>query len=235
MDQNLLNVKILGVILGVLLILINDSHGDRMRAGYTYPLKIESDDNEHSQITPERDYHNDIGKDGKMWKLQYEGVSYVAVHFKCFNLRTGEYLSISDATGKQNYIIEGEGRKGTNGKFWAPHIKGDTMMIELISDFKNHTSNVFEIDEVGLGDPSISWENTPRQLRGSVVEDYAGYYHARKLDNCGVNDRRNAICYKDEFPEHYETAKAVARLLIQEFDFIMLKLFNGQTTGSHNI
>ena len=40
------------------------------------------------------------------------------------------------------------------------------------------------------------------------------YYGDRRLDTCGADGKRNAICYKDKFPEKYEHSRSVARLKI---------------------
>ncbi|CAM9928312.1 unnamed protein product, partial [Heterosigma akashiwo] len=130
---------------------------------------------------------------GKKWTLHYEEATYVAVHFSAINLRVGEYLHITDANGGQDYIIE-HGKTAARqqqSSFWAQHIKGDTMIIELVSSHKHRGDS-----------PSYKWGDE--------------FHHGgRRLDNCGVNDRKNAVCYKDDYPVHYQTAQAVARLLIQ--------------------
>mmetsp|Transcript_37616 Transcript_37616/g.65271 ORF Transcript_37616/g.65271 Transcript_37616/m.65271 type:complete len:632 (-) Transcript_37616:339-2234(-) len=195
--------------------------GDRVRAGYTYPLTIDSDNDDRSQIKPEVALSSSsLGRGGKKWTLHYEEATYVAVHFSTINLRNGEYLHITDANGGQDYIIE-HGKttaRQQQSSFWAQHIKGETMIIELVSSHKHRGDSVFEIDEIGLGDANIEDEDVPRRsLRAKPSYKWGDEFHhgGRRLDNCGVNDRKNAVCYKDDYPVHYQTAQAVARLLIQ--------------------
>ncbi|CAM9705072.1 unnamed protein product, partial [Heterosigma akashiwo] len=137
---------------------------------------------------------------GKVWELHYLGASYIAVHFDFIVPRSGEYLRISDPSGMQSYVIE-QGRKTRSSNpqtsFWAKHVKGDTMIIELMSEH-DHLGTTFRIDEIGLGDPNI------------------GNEEALVYDDCQGSDRKNAKCYSDTtvYPQ-YAAAQAVARLLIQ--------------------
>jgi trypsin-like peptidase len=120
------------------------------------------------------------------------GASYLAIHFSRFELASGDVLMLTDAKGGQGYRLEGHG-KG-EGTFWARHVDGDTVRLELHA--KNRSGGPgFVIDEIAVGD-SI----------GRSTESTEAI--------CGLSDLRNAACFKDSYPAQYGQARAVARLLI---------------------
>jgi len=73
----------------------------------------------------------------------------------------------------------------------AQHIKGDTVILELVSVGKSGGAG-FGIDEYVAGYASL----------------------AQVEATCGDDDKRNTACYQDSHPSEYERGRAVARLLI---------------------
>ena len=129
---------------------------------------------------------------GRVYQITHPGATYMAVHFSSFDLPPGDRLIVSDADGRQGYELTGRGKMQA-GEFWAQHVKGDTVVLELQSAFSGRRSG-FTIDEyaagfvpIGPGDESV----------------------------CGTDDKDNAICYAGSNPSEYGEARAVARLLIQ--------------------
>jgi len=157
--------------------------------------QIEIGRHESVQIESATNYHGvRRGATQLVWSevICRPGASYLAIHFTGFELAPGDTLVISDAEGGQTLRLEGRG-KGNAGTFWARHVKGDTARLEL------HATNRaggpgFVIDEIAVGDPLPSTESTEAL--------------------CGLNDLRNAACFKDTYPAEYGKARAVARLLI---------------------
>ena len=100
---------------------------------------------------------------------------------------------MSDPDRAQSYTLSGKGKMGA-GTFWARHIKGDTVLLDL------HV--------VG-----------PEGGGGFLIDEYvAGYLDfgpppgSRAI--CGTDDKENAICYETSHATEYEHSRAVARLLI---------------------
>jgi len=119
--------------------------------------------------------------------LSHPGATYIAVHFVGFDLAPEDYLVVSSATGDQQYELSGRGKMQA-GTFWARHIKGDTVVLELIVTSPTGGKG-FDIDEYVAG-----W---PRMAKSVYPPD----------------DRENAVCYRDSHPEEYDRGRAVVRLL----------------------
>ncbi len=127
---------------------------------------------------------------GRVYEVSHPGATYIAVHFKKFHLAPGDALIVSDPSGGQSYVLEGKGKMDA-GRFWSQHVKGDTMVMELVSADQD-PEKVFVIDEYVAGFDDF----------GPVIEQI-----------CGPNDFENAMC-RSGTPE-YDRGRAVARLLIQ--------------------
>lgn len=128
------------------------------------------------------------------YELRYPAATYLAIHFVDFDLGPGDYLIVSDGEGGQSYELHGRGKLQA-GTFWARHVKGDVVLLELIVS-GGHGGGGFEIDEFAAGDVSLT---DPLDFTESVV---------------WPDDRENAICYQTSHPQMYERGRAVVRLLI---------------------
>lgn len=131
---------------------------------------------------------------GKRYTIQHPGATYIAIHFADFDLAPGDSVVVSDAEGRQAYALTGKGKMDA-GTFWAQHVKGDTVVLELRTRGQ------------GLG-------------KGFVIDSYAAGFKDLGAPGdteaiCGANDQRNAVCYQSSHPTEYERGRAVARLLIQ--------------------
>ncbi|MEE4271574.1 MAG: trypsin-like peptidase domain-containing protein, partial [Thermoanaerobaculales bacterium] len=94
----------------------------------------------------------------------------------------------------------GRGRMDA-GTFWARHVKGDTMLLQLVRS----ASPVLATSAAAAGADSYF-----------VIDEYvAGFAELSDTKAiCGVDDKENAICYSSSHPTEYNTSRAVARLLI---------------------
>ena len=155
---------------------------ERMRVGENYAIHIDSRGSSDVEV----------GRTGtaRVYEISHPGATYVAIHFKRFHLAAGDFVIVSDANGGQSYVLEGKGKMNA-GTFWSQHVKGDTIVLELVSTR----------DRPGLG---------------FVIDEYAaGFvgFGASTERICGVNDFENAICRAPSI--EYDRSQAVARLLIQ--------------------
>ncbi len=147
--------------------------------GDTHPIRVSNNgDSDITAVPTSR---------GTMYTVTHPGASYIALHFADINLVPASSLEISDGSGEQSYILRGRGKMDA-GSFWSQHIKGDTVVLHMISRGKE--DGIFTVDEYAAGFTDMS---------ESV---------------CGTQDTRNAVCYATTHPTEYATSTAVARLLI---------------------
>lgn len=128
-----------------------------------------------------------------VWKqtISENNASYIAVHFQKFELAFGDYLIIRNPENTRfwKYSLGTESRQ----QFWSIHIYGDTAIIEIFS--KNDTGGFgYKIDKIAKGFENIEMRS-PTAL-------------------CGMDDTKEAVCYKNSEPFVYEKSRAIARLLI---------------------
>jgi len=148
--------------------------------GNKYPLTLTNQDGGPSETTML----------GTLFNITHPGATYIALHFSDFSLVPGSSLIVSDAAGEQNYTLTGKGKMEA-GTFWSQHIKGDTVILHLLSDGPDaEAAGNFTIDEYAAGFIDLT-EST-----------------------CGTNDLKNAVCFASSYPTEYAKARAVARLLI---------------------
>ena len=155
---------------------------ERMKTGEYYAIHIDS--------SGSSDVEGAGTATGQVYEISHPGATYIAIHFKKFNLAAGDSLIVSDPAGGQSYVLEGKGKMNA-GKFWSQHVKGDTIVLELVTAGQQ-PSKGFVIDEYAAGFVNL----------GPGIERI-----------CGANDFENAICRAPSV--EYDRAQAVARLLIQ--------------------
>ncbi len=155
------------------------------------PLRV--GDVYEADITTPRNYPpgKSAGESAWVHQLTHPGATYIALHFRNFHLGQGDYLVVSDLFGTQSYVMEGRG-KLSSGTFWAQHVKGDTVLLELVTTRKGGGSG-FTIDKYAAGFADIA-EPPTRAV-------------------CNNSDFENAVCRSPSI--EYTRGRAVARLLIQ--------------------
>lgn len=159
----------------------------QVRAGYEVPFSAESP----------HPYPTGTGST-PAWSLEvkHPDATYIAIHFDRFDLAPGDRLVIRSPSGRQRHVLTERGRHNL-GTFWAPHIKGDTAVLELMSPGRNQGGWGVSIDRYAAGVVEVGDETA------SGTEAV-----------CGVDDRANALCFQSSEPEIYDRSRAVARLLI---------------------
>lgn len=131
--------------------------------------------------------------------LHYPDAQYVKVHFSRMDLMPGDYVTVSDPDGEEEYRYE------SGDTDWATSITGDTAVVSLHSG-EGVVSDVLsrygiEVDKVarGFSDDELAAQDENRQRTESV---------------CGQDDQRDAVCYESTEPQIYDNSATVARLLI---------------------
>ena len=152
--------------------------------------------------------------------FRYPGADYVKVHFSRLLVRPGDWVTVSDESGKQSYTYRGDPRllhlpkdspstvSGSDG-FWAMSITGDTAIVTL------HKT----LPGPGLGKLGV---DVDRVAHGFTASQRADREHAQRRaaggrrpeSVCGADESRDAVCYKTSHPVEYKHSLPVARLLI---------------------
>ncbi|MCB1041633.1 MAG: trypsin-like peptidase domain-containing protein [Acidobacteria bacterium] len=146
--------------------------------------------------------------------VYYPQATYIAIHFKRFDLAPGDFVIVRSMDGDQHRVYEGLGRHNlgnTPDGFFATHVKGDMAVVEFYStsgeegygfdiDFYGRGYNDYEIQEfwnMGLGEEMNLPE--PAGMHRSI---------------CTTDDTREVKCYQVSEPMAYDKARAVARLTL---------------------
>ena len=154
------------------------------------------------------------------WSTQINepAATYIAIHFVDFDLAPGDYLLVSDAQGGQTYTLEGKGKMG-RGTFWSQHIKGGAVLLQLMVSSATGGQG-FRIDQyvTGFLDLGPAPGTAGSAAEGSASADTtigeAATMGRSVQALCGIDDKRNAACFRDSHPLVYDRSRPVARLLI---------------------
>jgi hypothetical protein len=141
--------------------------------------------------TPSNYPPSSAGKESAwVYEFTHPDATYISLHFSDFYLGWGDYLVVSDALGNQSYRM-GRFGKMRAGTFWAQHIKGDTVRLELVTTTTGGGTG-FTIDQYAAG--FVSLGEPPTEAI------------------CSNADFENAACRRSS--TEYDRGRAVARLLI---------------------
>ena len=134
-------------------------------------------------------------------ELHDAGATYIAPHFRHFNLPAGATLVVRSPDNSRSWIYEGEGKPRFPGRegFWGIHIPGDSAIVEIYSD-----------KPLGRGRVTLDG-----YARGFKDEQTKALSSIGTKAICGSDDSRWAQCYTTSEPTIYQRGHAVARLLIQ--------------------
>ena len=135
---------------------------------------------------------------------------FIKVRFADFRLPQGAKVTVSSADGRERYTYDGkqseqatwDTERGEDGKrsFSAMSVFGDTAIItlHLPAGSKWTDLHAVKIDSFNAGsiEPMVQAE--------AAQSTFA---------TCGVNERRDAVCYASTHPTEYARAKPVARIL----------------------
>ena len=154
-------------------------------------------------VTPGLDTSNEI-------EITKAGSVFIKVHFNYFNIPDGAYVVVSDPLGQESYQYDGvehqtatfNSETGENGltQFSAMSVFGDTAIVKIVMPInavweKHHG---IEIDQFNAGLEEAIMPET-----GPTPES-----------TCGVNERKDAICWQTTHEVQYERTRPVARLLM---------------------
>ena len=151
--------------------------------------------------------------------FRYPGASYVKVHFSRLLVRPGDWVTVSDESGKQSYTYRGDPRllklpndspstvSGSDG-FWAMSITGDTAVVTLHKTLPGPGLGTLGVDVDKVAHGFTSSQRADREHRERLAE-------GRQPESvCGSDDAQDAACYKTSHPVEYQHSLPVARLLI---------------------
>lgn len=145
------------------------------------------------------------------------GASFVKLHFEYFNLPAGAVLEVSDASGKEVYRYASgklgphtiERKLGENGKtsFGAMSVNGEVAKVRLLLNgaqwkWAEHGARIRQVME------GFSREKVNEAIRLSSQGP------VNTLSVCGVDERRDAVCFENSHPQEYERSQPVARLVM---------------------
>lgn len=168
------------------------SHAQPLQVGEAEPMLIETNHPYEARST------------GVVWRrvVQWPRASYIALHFKSFDLAEGDYVTVSHPEGLRSVKYTGRGKLDL-GSFWATHIPGDVAIVELHGS-EGSSGFGFVIDQIAHGYPADELESILSSSVGNGPEAI-----------CGADDSDWAQCYQASHPDVYAKGRAVARLLIQ--------------------
>ena len=127
--------------------------------------------------------------------------SYVRLHFKDFNLASGDYVEVSNTETGQSFVYAGKGKIiSTRGAmisdFWSTTILGDHAKVRLWSTGGSNQTG-FTIDKVAYG--------YTKEKMDQILNVNNGF-------TCGFDDREQTVCF--DGTEIYDRSRAVCGTLI---------------------
>jgi hypothetical protein len=150
-------------------------------------------------------------------EITHPGATYVKVHFTSLRLTPGDYVTVSDRTGREVHTYSADPTRSAAGAgdsaytvhrtrgFAAMSVDGDTAVVTLHRAATNRTP-ARVLDQRGLG------ARIDRFWRGyDEAEIAAGSVGTTAV--CGTDARRDVVCYRTSHPTEYARSNAVARLL----------------------
>jgi len=154
---------------------------------------------EESLINIATDHPYKIGEKGIVFEKELfkENASYIALHFKNFDLAPGDYVEFFSTETGESFIYSGKGKVVDDGTktisdFWTGSIWTDKATIRLYSSAPSKGYG-FDIDKVIYGFPDAFGSPSPMEV-------------------CGSDDKKQAICY--DGTDMYKKSRAVCKIII---------------------
>jgi len=165
--------------------------------------------------------YRSLGSGKLAWKkeITVSHARYIALHFEKFELAKNDYVIIRSLSGKQSYRYSGRGKNSLSPAnsastgFWAPHIKGETAVVELYS-VNSEPSFGVRIDRIVKGYPKIDFGDLD-----FILSDLLAPRNPAFESRCGIDDSKWAKCYKKTEPTIYATSRAIVRLLVDGYAY----------------
>jgi len=138
-----------------------------------------------------------------VWSDHFEspGAAYLVFEFKQFDLAPGDRVEIRDPLRKQVHVYRGKGFKNKGGDFISKMILGPEAIIDLYSNSADNEHFGYLVERVTRG-----------YGRSELEELYGSSAATRAI--CGGDDKEDASCYENSFPDVYEESRAVARIVM---------------------
>jgi lysyl endopeptidase len=164
--------------------------------------------------------------------FSHPDASYLKVHFDRILLLPGDYLTVSDPSGRESYrydapalgpdllrqVLAGDVTAPVTGR-WAMSVTGDTAVVELhrtATDLLGLGGLVgrlgVHVDQVARGFSPAEQAAADARRRDAAENAPAG--PGREESVCGGDQKVDAACYRSADPVAYMHSRAVARLLI---------------------
>jgi PKD repeat protein len=148
---------------------------------------------------------------------------FIKVHFSAFNVPAGVRVEVRNPQGTEvhrysRHIKDGitiDRKRGDDGvqRFSALSITGDTAIVRIVGQTRRFDSRYHrvEIDTFLKGEP-IEAMNSPVHS----IERALGSGKSKTETTCGINERYDAVCWQDTYPDQYDRARPVAMLVSPE-------------------
>ncbi|MEM9290370.1 MAG: trypsin-like peptidase domain-containing protein [Acidobacteriota bacterium] len=143
-------------------------------------------------------------------EINFPGAVYIAPFIDKIELAAGDELIIRSPDNKQRWVYTDLGRHDMGGGFYATHIRGDRLIMELWTTGTKNAFGVF-VSHYGRGYN----EQEILQFWAAGLGEKMNLPLPPALDEslCGADDSEEAKCYQGSEPDAYNTSRAVARLL----------------------
>lgn len=153
-------------------------------------------------------------------RIERPGARYIKVHFDSFVLPDGVGVEVASPDGAQRYFYwrdrrdahTWDARQGDDGvtRFSAMSIDGDTAIVRVLGRLDRLRPGLhrIHIDHYLSGrtleEPAVPVSTLERALGGGG---------SKPQTTCGINERYDAVCFKDSHRPEFETSHAVAVLV----------------------
>jgi subtilisin-like proprotein convertase family protein len=136
----------------------------------------------------------------RVWTDHYfhPDAKYLVFQFAEFDLAPGDWIEVRDPSGQQVHVYSGKGFKDKGGDFISKMILGPEAYIDLYSRNPGNDHYGYRIDRITRG--------------YSDLELGAMYGGPEAI--CGVDDKEDAACYEATFPDVYDHARSVVRIVM---------------------
>ncbi len=145
------------------------------------------------------------------------GASFIKLHLEYFKLPAGAVLEVRDASGKEVYryssaqlgphTVDQKQGEDVKTSFGLMSVNGELVRLRLLLngaqwDRSQHGVRIRRFME-GYSHDKIETMLRSQQLAGSST-----------LSVCGVDERKDAVCFQNSNPAEYERSRPVARLVL---------------------
>ncbi len=153
------------------------------------------------------------------FRIQTPDAAFIKVHFDYFNLPAGAYVEVTNPAGTEKYTYGPEQKSamtfdpniGEDGvrSFAAMSITGPEAVIRLINTGQARWDSNLHGVEINR-----YLEGYPQAVIDEIMASDAGLLGDDTRSTCGINERRDAVCFASSNPTEFERSRPTARLVI---------------------